>query len=166
MTKVIFLDIDGVLTSSRVSIGTNELAGIGGAWKQFDPVAVQFLNWFSQKYNYKLVISSSWGKIFNDLKSLKWMLSGGGLRIPLYQAHDWRTPDLDAYFDLRGRSWEINKFLNEHIDIEDFIIFDDGMDAGKTFEDKFVLTDPENGLMVRHMIRAIEIAENKDVTKL
>lgn len=54
--RIIFLDIDGVLTSLRTC---TTLDG-GGLWTEFDPVGVAIIKRLCENHNYKIVISSTW----------------------------------------------------------------------------------------------------------
>lgn len=150
--NIIFLDIDGVLTSHRIYEGMDEKAGFSGVWRQFDPVAVNFLNRLSREHSCELVLSSTWRRrSFGDINvSLPFILAGGGLRIP--PADVWVTD----YLPLRKRSSEIADWIDEN-GLDNFIIFDDDLDAGYGFEDNFVHTDGRNGLLHQHMVRANEI---------
>lgn len=161
MKNIIFLDIDGVLTGGRVHMGTNGSAGFGGAWKQFDPVAVAFLNKFAEDYDCQLVLSSTWRLCFGEInKALPFILQGGGLRIT--PAKPWVTES----FAMKPRAQEIRAWI-EDWKPDNFIIFDDNADAGYGFEDYFVHTDGMDGMLFRHMERAREIADkwNSKITK-
>ena len=125
--KVLFLDIDGVLNSTRSLMVTG--AGYAGLMEKYDdpkldPVAVGLLMMAVVKFDFKIVLSSTWRLGFTPGELIHlWQDSMG-------RYYGWpdfpiigRTPDLDMY-----RGFEIEAWLNDHAPVEDFIILDDDKD--------------------------------------
>jgi len=117
--KVLFLDIDGVLNTGDNSCAHTfskiESRDIYGPL--FDRRCVMFLEGIVSKTGCKIVISSTWRK--DGLSKLRSM---------------WRDRDLpgevigvtDVLNMQRGD--EIQQYLNEHDDIESYVIIDDDDD--------------------------------------
>ena len=160
---LVFLDIDGVFTSSRVHYAHNAAHDI---WHRFDPVAVDFMNKIHDRYAAEFVLISTWKNyISTDNSNIShWIRSAfanSGFRGVFPKM--WKTdPDNlvlgkpAPYF----RSHEIRDYLVDHApDVLDYIIFDDN-DYG--FEKvlgkkRLIRTDPVNGLLYKHMQKAQSI---------
>ena len=166
---VVFLDIDGVLTTARHYHALN--AQNPGSWGSFDPVAIQFFNKLADTYDVDFVMSSTWRVLFDEAQTTDggWITiedkefgdgpiphwaeacfrtAGFKGKFPL----DWRTPQLKS----GNRAEEVDMWLGRHPEVEDYLIFDD-IDFG--FNDvlskrRFIQTDENNGLLWKHMIKA------------
>ena len=161
MTKyLVFLDIDGVFTSTRVQYSS----GINEMWSIFDPVAINFMNLIHDKFDdVEFVLISTWkNHLFTgDTQLYHWILSSfrnagfrGSIRYPL-----WKTnPENDHRYT--NRAYEIKDYLEKECpEYKDFIIFDDN-DYG--FEQalgvkRFVQTDADNGILWKHMKNAMSL---------
>lgn len=160
---LVFLDIDGVFTSSRVHYAHNAVFNV---WHRFDPVAVDFMNKIHDKYPVEFVLISTWkNELRNDDHMVEhWIRSAfanSGFRGDF--ARMWKTDPDNLWVNKPrpyDRSHEIRDYLEEYgQDIKDYIIFDDN-DYG--FEEvlrvkRWVRTDPENGLLYKHMCNAMSI---------
>ena len=60
---LVFLDIDGVFTSSRVHYAHNAVFNI---WHRFDPVAVDFMNKIHDKYPVEFVLISTSSRLMYE----------------------------------------------------------------------------------------------------
>lgn len=125
--NIIFLDIDGVITSVRTG------------WFNWDIYATHFLRWVCKKSNTKIVISSTWRKNHSHefFKSI----------LGEYLHEDWSTPILDGF---RGK--EINAWLNEH-DVDRYLILDDDSDFLEEQVKFHIKTDSYNGLLFVDMMK-------------
>ena len=148
--KVIFLDVDGVLNSDKTKARTpNGYIGISSE-------KVDLLKEIVKSSNASIILSSSWrlmDPIDLDYKYLIHQLGYKGLHIQS------RTELLKNH---RGR--EIKKFLDEHKDIEAFVILDD--EFIQEFEEcnlskHLVHTDFTNGLTKGGVEKAIKILNNE-----
>lgn len=68
--NILFLDIDGVLCAFRSHLGHFKY---GGLMEDFDPMSCNMINMLCYKFNFKIVISSTWRycekeKLFTKLK--------------------------------------------------------------------------------------------------
>jgi hypothetical protein len=160
---LVFLDIDGVFTSSRVHYAHNAVYKM---WHRFDPVAVDFMNKIHDRYPVEFVLISTWKNYLrNDDHQIEhWIRSAfanSGFRGDFPTM--WKTDPDNLWVNKPSpydRSHEIRDYLVDHApDVLDYIIFDDN-DYG--FEKvlgkkRLIRTDPENGLLFKHMQKAQSI---------
>lgn len=146
--KVIFLDIDGVLTSWRAFFALQEE---GDLWQEFDPVGVALLLRIVTTFDYKIVISSSW-RISAEKMLIK-HLCKHNLHLHLHK--DWKTPQ--KFSAERGQ--EIDLWLQMHPEVNKYIILDDNSDMLREQFKSFVQTDSDNGILTDHYLKMKEIAE-------
>ena len=146
--KIIFLDIDGVLCTSRSH--TALAKNFGGEMDEWDSVATEFLRkCCAAPDGPRIVISSTWRKFCNnpydnsDILGVR--LKQHGLTRFLHE--DWRTKD----FGLRGR--EIKEWLSRHVEIDDYRVIDDDVwDMEGVDVKKIIQTDFDNGISAAQMI--------------
>ena len=160
---LIFLDIDGVFTSSRVHYAHNAVYGM---WHRFDPVAVDFMNRIHDRYPVEFVLISTWKNHLrnDDVQVEHWIraaFGNSGFRGDF--ASPWKTdPDNLGVAKPRpyDRSHEIRDYIETYSqDVLDYIIFDDDdYDFERVLGKKrLICTDVENGLLHKHMMRAQSI---------
>jgi len=126
-TKIIFLDIDGVLNSTGLYVSRKELGIltkriiIDNKYNQFkddiDIVSLGLLKYIVRKTGAKIVISSAWrvGKtkeIF--IEGFEWL---GWKDFPIIDM----TIVTTKFNDMRGD--EVNEWLERHPDIKNYIIY-------------------------------------------
>jgi len=167
---LVFLDIDGVFTSSRVHAAHN--AHGNPMWQRFDPVAVDFMNCIHDTYPVEFVLMSTWK---NHLKSDDTMIehwvrsafANSGFRGLI--AKPWKTdPDNFAVMKKWDRGHEVKDYLeNFGAGVEDFILFDDNQYRFKDIlgKQRLVRTDADNGLLHKHMLNAKSIMGNWEKRK-
>lgn len=134
MTKVIFLDIDGPMIPGRARYieGQTKVLSI------FDPCAVGFLNNFCQAKGWRIVISSSWVRVFGEEKTYEHCLNQG-LKAQYFH------PDKYCSGEINWRYTRIAKFLSDHPDITKYIILDDEpYCVDIDLRDSLVSTHPED----------------------
>jgi len=158
---LVFLDVDGVFTSSRVHYAHNASYEM---WHRFDPVAVDFMNKIHDRYPVEFVLMSTWKDDF-DVKShmiehwVRAAFGNSGFRGQF--ATPWKTdPDNLALQKKWDRGDEVREYLDTYAtDVKDFILFDDNVyNFDKALGVKrLVRTDPENGLLYKHMLHAQSI---------
>ena len=159
---LVFLDIDGVFTSSRVHYAH---AASYEMWHRFDPVAVDFMNKIYDRYAVEFVLMSTW-KNYIDATSNQvehWVraaFGNSGFRGQL--ATPWKTDPKETWITHPGlqRGDEVRNYLQEYAtDVKDFILFDDNAYNFDTAlgKKRLVRTDPENGLLYKHMTKAQSI---------
>ena len=126
--SVIFLDIDGVITSARTG------------WMNMDIYAVSFLRMVCQNSGVKIVISSTWR--FNRDRQFFADIFGEDI------IHDhWRT-DVDLLNNgTHCRGDEIKIWLDLHPDVTNYIILDDDADFLPEQMDKLIHTKSLDGML-------------------
>lgn len=120
--NVVFLDYDGVVNIpmwDEQGESCNYSHPFGGRVNCFQ--AVQWVSEFCQKFDYNIVVTSTW----RSSRNYKECLINGGLRkgIKILGKTD-RLND-------KSRGEEIQKYLHDHPEIDKFIIFDDESDMGQ-----------------------------------
>lgn len=152
--NVIFLDIDGVLNSAEYDSNRNEKDG------NIDLTRLPLLKEIVDKTNAKIVLSSSWRKVwFKDIslcdivgKELSDTFNSAGLEI-----YD-KTPVLGRRKD------EIKAWLQNNPHIENYAIIDDMTFGWEELSDHLVKTNAliGRGLEQTHVDSAIKILTYKD----
>lgn len=162
MKYIVFLDFDGVLTSNRVHYSRDDEYDM---WSKFDPVAIDFFNKIHDRFeDVSFVLTTTW-KEYLDIKDmglyhiLQSMFRNSGFKGRL--GDPWKVnPDNFERFSPRDRACAIKDYLdNFGAKTEDYIIFDD---IDFSFERvlgqrRLVQTDPENGLLHKHMLKAMSM---------
>ena len=177
--RVIFLDIDGVLNSEVLALkleaqhralGHEDPASPDYAAKcdcfkihhQLDRAAVHRLNDIIRVTKAKIVVSSTWRKIF-EASELRQILREHGLVGEIIG----ETPDghhVPELLEMYGhperlyRGYEIDFWLKKHPEVEGFVILDDGSDMAM-HSNRLVQTDCEEGLSDEHVEPAIRMLE-------
>jgi len=161
--KIIFLDIDGVLNSTRSFIATNrgeaEQRWSNDDWLfsrerlTLDPIAVGLLNSLVKNTGANIVVSSSHRKFFRPagvllLRELQDYIQNLGVVQPVLDA----TPVMHN----RPRGVEIDAWM-ENRRIEKYVILDDSSDMLEHQRDNFVWTDCHEGLSFQDYIKANKI---------
>lgn len=145
MTKIIFLDVDGVLNGMPKTWDKNP--GLGTY--QVDEDNVKWLEYLVLTTDATIVMSSTWrnhADHMDFLKSKVWFLE--------QRLHkDWRTVSLWN----RVRGAEIADWLEDHPDVTDWVILDDDGDMLPDQLLNFVQTDYRDGLTEALANRAVEI---------
>lgn len=144
-TKIIFLDVDGVLNSNKwIKLNPNK-----SLIELMDPAAAARLNIIKERTGAKIVISSSWRIRFlgtaNAFQDIKEFFAKFGI-VDIVGM----TPQLRG----KRRCDEITAWLNEH-EVKSFVIIDDDLSAN--VKNKQVKTMFENGLQDYHINEAIAI---------
>lgn len=175
--RAIFLDIDGVLNSEaflrRLEARHRALGHEGPTrpkrdttcdcfklYHQIDRDAVARLNRLVAETEAKLVISSSWRKLF-DPPELEAILVEHGLVAEIFgstpEGHD--EPEMLEVFGPLARIFrghEIDFWLRKHPEVDRFVILDDGSDMAM-HKNRLVQTDCEEGLLDEHVELAIRV---------
>lgn len=153
MSKVVFLDYDGVVNTPM----WHEKDGKFVCTYAFEHAvnnyqAVQWLSEFCLKYGYDIVVTSTWRK---DPDYAQCLINAGlrdGIKI-LGRTKEIRG--LDDYY--RDRGHEVDDYLKEHPEITDYLIIDDEdcfLDHQKKF---FIKTRDDVGFNEADFIKAKKI---------
>lgn len=111
--RVLFLDLDGVLNSSKTCLvfGGYPRPGHPTTWQQFDPVAVALMRLFCDVAGAVIVLSSTWRRVVSAQEV------GAGLKLPIIDA----TPILNG----GTRGDEIVAWLGARPNVREYAIIDD-----------------------------------------
>jgi len=158
---LIFLDIDGVLTSERVHMTSNIDYPM---WTKFDPIAIDFFNWIHDTYPVEFVIMSTWKNHLraDDTNIEHWIRAtfvNSGFRGNI--ATPWKTdPDNLGVMLKWDRDNEVKDYLELYgEDVDDFILFDDNRYRFKEIlgKSRLIQTSHTDGLLYKHMLIAKSI---------
>ena len=165
---LIFLDIDGVLTSGRVHKAKIRQNSDGEQsplmWSHFDPIAVDFFNRINDEFPVEFVSMSTWsyhlplyGVTTNHLFESVFCNAG-------FQgkwADPWKTnPENDPSLYSQDRAYHVWQYLDVYSkNTPDFLLFDDTQYRFNAVlgKKRFIHTDPDNGLLMKHMDKAWSI---------
>lgn len=154
--KVIFLDYDGVVNNIIWdSEGKKANYGYPNQGKVNDFQACQWVSEFCEKYEYSIVVTSTWRRSDNYIECLY----RGGLR-PSVKVSG--RIDLDLEYKYK-RSELIAKYLEEHPEIDGYLIFDDEYDEG-TPKNHLVLCD-HDGFYYTEYHKAIQLHNTLEAKK-
>jgi len=149
-SKIIFLDIDGVLNTQQYAIQSEE------RMDAINPVSVSILNKMLEVSGAQVVVSSSWRMCFS-IEELTVILQNKGLRYPILDY----TPVLDS--GVRGQ--EISKWIDTNKDhglwFNEYLILDDDSDMLYWQRENFVHTPNDTGLTPNIAYRAINRLRGK-----
>jgi len=161
--KIIFLDIDGVLNSTRFfegpEFGYGPGAGLEFGASQIDPQAVEQLNNLIASTGAKVVLSTSWRHIW-DKSEIARMLKQKGFQHPhsiidiTPSSMKPRGDEIEEWLDLEDERRRIEPGRS---DIS-FVIIDDSDEFHSSdLRERFVQTDPNVGLSDEDVSRAMSI---------
>jgi hypothetical protein len=153
MSKILFLDVDGVLNHRAVFVPGNPAPICPLAWDRCKRVVAQT--------GAKIVLSSTWRKgILGADRHLEKLKSIGLFRL----THaDWRTPlnlphfGDEPFAEYPKRGDEIASWLSDHPDVATYAIVDDDSDMLWSQRPFFVQTNFDAGLLDPHCERLIGI---------
>lgn len=133
--KLLFLDIDGVMTSDSL----NEEIGDGRRIYPFSTSCVVALNEILKLNRVRIVLTSSWRTVFNP-----------EMQRQIFKENGVSQPPSDETVELgfENRSAEIKEYLSGR-NVDGFVILDDMEIEG--FEGHFLKIDPKFGLMSSHV---------------
>lgn len=164
MNRYLFLDIDGVLNSSRTVHAYNKIVHSNlvkyridsnePLASMFDPIAVGLLKAAQEKLNFKIVISSTW-KLHLSIDEFNLIFADYG----------WDTKDIiigktDSEPGIRGK--QIKRWLDNHAKYpHQYCIIDDSADMLVAQEDCFVKTDLNDGLNWEAFLKIFKVFGEK-----
>jgi hypothetical protein len=154
MTKVLFLDIDGVLLPGRAYKLPNQTRPVVTI---FDPCAVSMVNEACRKQKRKIVIHSSW------IRTGFWSIGKDGPGDVHDHMIDQGINPLhfheDAYCN-RDMSWRydrIDEWLARHPEVIDFVVLDDeNCPDDWKFKTHLIHTDFDEGITMKIFQRILD----------
>lgn len=112
--KILFLDLDGPMIPYRCMF----LPGQTVPWSVFDPVAVSMINQLCSEHGWRIVLHTSWVKVFGGQKTKNHCVQQGILAEHFHK---------DAWTDehIHWRYTRVAKWLFDHPDVKNYVILDD-----------------------------------------
>lgn len=163
MSRVLFLDIDGVITTNR-TYNLWRKAGCGDVRGLFDPECVALVNALTDAIGASIVVASDWKHPDTCREPVAGVLRDVGITAPILGV----TPCLcrrDGTLLLSGhRGHEIAVYiLTAGLPLADVVILDDNVRAGQAPPGmirqgaRFIPTPTATGLTRRHVERAVAL---------
>lgn len=138
--KVIFLDVDGVLSK----FGKN-----GNSGNNLSKPLMRNLSFLVKSSGARVVLSSTWRMFPESRRKLERALRFKGLKI------HFSTPVLNGG-DIKSRHDEITQWLGEHKEVTDYVILDDIPDYFmQPLAAHVIACDPEEGLTEEKTLEAL-----------
>jgi hypothetical protein len=155
--NVIFLDYDGVVNTPMWNEdGTRCRYNFPKDNKVNNFQAVQWVSEFCQKYGYSIVVSSTWRMDSN----YKECLVNGGLRagIEILGRTEICKDVKDSYTGIYvTRGVEIEQYLEQHPEVDEYLIFDDDDGLWEYQIEHLVLTDGTAGFTMNDFNKAVRL---------
>ena len=150
LPNIIFLDMDGVLVNPETCIAEEDRGG----FSYIDPVSARLVRKLCEEHNCRIVISSTWRKIF-DTYAMQAILGAACPRLGTYMYSDERWCTISSDSGYRGE--EIKAWIDKYpTTFNRFVILDDDSDM-EPLMDNFVHTDAHQGFRMRDYIKAEKI---------
>lgn len=147
--KVIFLDFDGVLNCEKY------ISRCGNSGINIDITRLQLIKNLVEVTNAKIVLSSSWREHWEkechkcDAVGLEINNIFAEFGLTIYD----KTPKLNA-----RREQEIEQYLDQNTDVENFVVFDDCYLSSNVINGHFIKTSYyKNGIEEDDVLKAITI---------
>jgi len=154
--QVIFLDIDGVMNTSQSLLLQNWEDPKKMTDKKWCPLACSHLRLILESCpDVKIILSSAW-RCFYKINKMKYILKKNGLEAG--RLKDYTPQERPTEFVDRGIL--IQRWLDEHPEVEEFVIIDDNSDMAH-LKDKLFQTDSRIGLTLPIALDIIEVFTGK-----
>lgn len=140
LQPVLFLDIDGVLNTTRSFIYVKQS---NLPIDTLDPVACSLLKYIQEETDCKIVISSTW----RILSSLEEISKAVGIKVTD------KTPEINS----RHRGTEIDLWMQQNYYPPKYVILDDDSDMLESQMSNFVKTEFNEGLLWKHVEKIIQL---------
>lgn len=153
--KVIFLDFDGVIT-------------IPPHW-HLNANKIKLIKKLVEETDAKIVVSSSWrhGLKRNFEYELENRIDGDSFKSDMINWLNNNVYDITPNIGLgNGRGGEIQKWINDHPDVENYVIIDDDGDMWDSQLFHFIQTDYQSGFTEREYELAYRILTDKYIYNL
>ena len=150
--NVLFLDLDGVINNTTDDLYSFKFMGYDTGDK-FSIKLVHNLNTLIKHYDLKIVLSSSWRKLY-DIISMREIFIQMGIEGELIDYTTKEYMDKTYYKDLeydksripKDRGMQISHWLDERkYNIDKYLVIDDDIDAKFGHENNFIKTNVKVG---------------------
>ena len=138
MKKILFLDFDGVISTTRAYVAQEVIEDFYDRW--IDPVAVKLIAKICSGNNYEIVVTSTWRKFGKEtcVRALG--------RANIWLHDDWCTKDLWTTDSKVSRPQEIDDWLGRNECDSFLVIDDDSFDWTDEQRKCWIKTDQLNGI--------------------
>lgn len=161
---VFFLDMDGVVNNTRVTLSQPEHIG-PSLYGNIDPICVAFINRWAEyihsSYNdeVQIVLTTTWRGAHESYRTVDMMLGVMNMRPLVHKDFKTRRTGMtiDGVSDIRGN--QISDWLKDHPDVTKWIIIDDDSDFTDEQKVRHVHTDVYDGILMRHHVATIDIID-------
>ena len=161
--KVIFLDIDGVLNTAETHKQIEKLEKETGISPiEIDEFRVVYLKQIIDATDAKVVLSSSWAKYFEKINNKLMPIHEKGFILQtILNKHGIELYDKLLYSHKVIREDLIDIWLNQHTDVESFVIIDDETTELMKFVNKQLIKTSylEDGVMLTNMYDYMGLCE-------
>ena len=162
---IFFLDMDGVLNTSRVATSKPDDQAIS-LYGHIDPICVDYINRWAEIIDKsygeetRIVMSSTWRVSHSDYSTVDMMLSGMGVSPPAHRDFGTRRTAMtvNGVTDIRG--FQIRDWLLEHPEEPNWIIIDDDGDMMDEQNHRFIQTHYRDGILFKHHLQFETIVTN------
>lgn len=169
--KIIFLDIDGCINYTRwyQNIDGRNPGNLYGQEGDLDPLCINRIIKICNETGAKVVISSDWRfDWFGTQTRLTKMGLDSNYVIDKTPEYIWKNVGKEDYFNENyeetyefSRGFEIDGWLNEHLEVTNYIIIDDRTDFTEKQKEHFIHVDSMWGLTDEHVKLAINILNHE-----
>lgn len=153
-TKIIFLDIDGPMIPSYMYL-IDAMCSFNRIFPQ-GPIAV--LNRLCKETGAKIVFNTTHNSPWKDVPDIEVAIVNHSLN-PDYLY----TDDLKTYYPQYPRDLAVKDWLRRHPDVTDWVALDD---VRFTEDERLIWIDPDAGLHLGHLNRAVELLGGNPVLVL
>lgn len=159
--NVIFLDFDGVVNTPMWDCKAREFKmNIPRDGFVNNRDACNWIEGFCNIYNFKIVVSSDWRL---DANWRQCLLNGGIMNSELIIDRTIHLPPTSALF---GRGHEIQLWLDQHPEVENFLIIDDDISEMLPHHRRHIIhTDEETGFTEWNFNQAIDKLYEGDLAR-
>ena len=144
--KIIFLDFDGVLNSERYIRNY-----MGGSVIMLDPLCMTLMRDVVKASGAKIVLTTSWrnhwSKNENEINEIGKEIND------IFGKYGLEVFDKTPHMGYNQREQEIETWLSEHPDVQNFVVFDDKTLESDIIEGHFVKTAGFFGGICEHDVR-------------
>ena len=144
--KVIFLDIDGVLNTSKTYVDRkNKYMKTGILDLDIDEFRVGYLKEILDKTDAKIVLSSSWRHFFYKNEQIVVPRTKKGLELyDLLNKYKIEIYDITTKNNYLKREEQINLWLSQREDVDSFVVIDDESSDLQSFIGKELIKTRQN----------------------
>lgn len=156
--NVVFLDIDGVLNSLDSTLAFREAESFWPKRREsLDPVSVGLLQHLCEETDAKIVVSSTWRKLFLEREFIDIFALYGWENFPIIGA----TTSEQVVAGSWARGHEIQHWLNNN-PWDNYLILDDDSDMLEEQSEHFIHVSNINGFRSQHYCKALRIFKQPD----